>query len=560
MDHHELMHGAHADASGCGGTVPGRGLHRWDPRLKLGLLAVAVSLNIVVAQLWLSSTLFFVSLLLAAWSRISLRHFAFFFIAPAWATLVVFFGFSMGFGTTPVWSFGVVQIYREGMHLGLSAAARVACDMAWIASVFLTTPFTRVLGALKWFHVPAILIEVMATSYRYAFLLFDEFFKMRDVARIKGGLQTYAMTCRSTALILAQVILRAYDRTIRIQEAMTARGENAIPHGEHMEKFEPSPSCPNQCDVTPIYSEDATTVLTCDHVSHSYKGDRALKTISMTLKKEEVMVLCGPNGSGKTTLLKLFAGILPPDSGKITLFGKALNRKTRKEAFRHVAFLFQDPNDQLFCTHVREDIAYGPKNLGLEPAEIDRLVDTAMNLMEVSHLAHRPIHRLSHGEMKRVGLAGLIAMRPPLILLDEPTAGLDPASANHLVDLIRHLNSHHGYTLVMVTHDVNVAAALAKRIVILDEGEIIADGSPRDILTDKHLLETARLEPPILTRLFQELFENNQDQRQIPVTIDEALAMLRPASQGESVHGLEPGSGRTREKTPMQHFPKAVEA
>lgn len=252
-----------------------------------------------------------------------------------------------------------------------------------------------------------------------------------------------------------------------------------------------------------------------------------MKDISLTLSKGEVVVLCGPNGAGKTTLLKLLAGILPPDSGTIELFGRTLDRKARKEAFRQVAFMFQDPNDQLFCTHVREDIAYGPKNLGLETAEIDRLVDTAMELMEVSHLAHRPIHRLSHGEMKRVGLAGLIAMRPPLILLDEPTASLDPASANHLVDLIRHLNSHHGYTLVMVTHDVNVAAAIAKRVVILNQGEIVADGPPREILTDRELLETARLEPPILTRLFQELCENTDDKSRIPVTIDEAIEILK---------------------------------
>lgn len=510
----------------------GHGLHRWDPRLKLGVLAVAVGLNVIIAQLWLSSTLFFISVLLALWSRISLRHFAFFFIAPAWATLVVFIGFSMGFGTTPIWSFGVVKIYREGMHLGLSAASRVACDMAWLGAVFLTTPFNRVLDALKWFHVPAILIEAMATSYRYAFLLFEEFFKMRDVARIKGGLQTYAMACRSTALILAQIILRAYDRTIRIQEAMAARGENAIFEGNSMKNIEPSPSCPNRCDVTPTYLDDSKTVLSCKDAFYSYRGDRALKNVSLTLSKGEVMVLCGPNGSGKTTLLKLFAGILPPDAGNIALFGEALDRKARKKAFRHVALLFQDPNDQLFCTHVREDIAYGPKNLGIEPHEIDRLVETAMNLMEVSHLAHRPIHRLSHGEMKRVGLAGLIAMRPPLILLDEPTAGLDPASANHLVTLIRHLNSHHGYTLVIVTHDINVAAAIAKRIVILDRGEIIADGSPQDILTDKQLLETARLEPPILTRLFQELLEVCPDKGQIPVTIDEAIKMLRSSPVG----------------------------
>ncbi len=142
MAHHDLMHGLHADASDLAG---GYGLRRWDPRLKLGLLIIALGLNIIVAQLWLSSTLFFISVFLAAWSRISLRHFTFFFLAPAWATLLVFIGFSMGFGTTPVWSFGAVQVYREGMYLGLSAAARVACDMAWLGTVFLTTPFARVL-------------------------------------------------------------------------------------------------------------------------------------------------------------------------------------------------------------------------------------------------------------------------------------------------------------------------------------------------------------------------------------------------------------------------------
>lgn len=540
MGHHNLSHGMHVNSDvlanryrDAGADI---GLHRWDPRLKLALLVLAVGLNVVVAQLWLSSALFLLSLLLIILSRISLRHFSLFFIAPAWATLVVFLGFSIGFGTTPIWSIGPVIVYREGVHLGLSAAARVACDMAWLASFFLTTTFPRVLEALKWFRVPPILIEAMATSYRYAFLLFDEYFKMRDAARIKGGLQTYAMACRSTAMILSQIILRAYDRALRIQEAMTARGENAVPEENTMEKGEPSRSCPNQCDVTPLYSEHTGPVLTCDNLSHSYKGDRALKNVSLTLFKGEVVALCGPNGAGKTTLLKLLAGILPPENGEIKLFGQTLDRRARKGAFRRVAFMFQDPNDQLFCTHVHEDIAYGPKNLGLETAEIDRLVDTAMDLMEVSHLAQRPIHRLSHGEMKRVGLAGLIAMRPPLILLDEPTASLDPASASHLVDLIRHLNSHHGYTLVMVTHDVNVAAAIAQRVVILDQGEIIADGSTREILTDRNLLETARLEPPILTRLFQELFENYTDKSQIPVTIDEAIALLRSSPQDGKLH------------------------
>ncbi|MFZ3046584.1 MAG: AAA family ATPase [Desulfatirhabdiaceae bacterium] len=195
---------------------------------------------------------------------------------------------------------------------------------------------------------------------------------------------------------------------------------------------------------------------------------------------------------------------------------------------------FQDPNDQLFCTHVQEDIAYGPTNLGLDADEVNGRVAAAMDLMEVSHLANRPIHRLSHGEMRRVGLAGVIAMQPPLILLDEPTASLDPASTQHLIRLIRHLNSHHGYTLIMVTHDINVASMIATRVIILDQGTIVADGTPRAILTDRSLLERSRLEPPLLTRLFQELDQGIPNSAPIPLTIDEALERLADMKKNRS--------------------------
>jgi ABC-type cobalamin/Fe3+-siderophores transport system ATPase subunit len=129
--------------------------------------------------------------------------------------------------------------------------------------------------------------------------------------------------------------------------------------------------------------------------------------------------------------------------------------------------------------------------------------------------------------MKRVGLAGLIAMQPPLLLLDEPSASLDPATTRHLVKLIKHLNSHHGYTLVIVTHDINLASLLAKRIIILNDGEIAADGTAKQILTDDQLLKSARLEPPILTVLFKQFLENSMDKDQIPVTTEEALKVLK---------------------------------
>ena len=503
-----------------------KGLHGWDPRVKLTLLVIAIGLNVVVAKLWLSIGLFCLSLTLVIASNIPYRLFALFFLAPAWATLIVFGGFSAGFGITPIFSIGPLTFYLEGVLQGLSATSRVACDMSWMAVVFLTTPFAKVLDALKWFKMPAVLINVIATAYRYAFLLFDEFFKMRDAARSKGGFRTYRIALRSTAMILSQVILRAYDRANRIQESMTARGESARLQKPPSLMTE-SDACPNNCDITPKVVDSNAPVLRCDGVSYAFAGGKTLHNISLSVDRGELVVLCGPNGAGKTTLLKLFSGILAPHEGEIFLCGELLNRKSCFDAFQYVGMMAQDPNDQLFCTHVGEDIAYGPTNLGLPKEELDRLVTTAMSLMEVSHLANRPIHRLSYGEMKRVGLAGLIAMQPPLLLLDEPSASLDPATTRHLVKLIKHLNRHHGYTLVIVTHDINLASLLAKRIIILNDGHIAADGTPRQILTDDQLLKSARLEPPMLTLLFKQFLENTINHNQIPVTTAEALEVLK---------------------------------
>jgi len=503
-----------------------KGLHSWDPRIKLALLVTAIGLNVVAAKLWLSVGLFSVSLAMVILSHIPYRLFALFFLAPAWATLVVFVGFSAGFGITPIFSLGPLTFYHEGVLQGLSAASRVACDMSWMAAVFLTTPFAKVLDALKWFKIPLVLINVIATAYRYAFLLFDEFFKMRDAARSKGGFRNYRIALHTTAMILTQVILRAYDRANHIQESMTARGESG--HSEMRSSFKSeSTECPNNCDITPQVVDPNVPVLRCEGVSFAFADGRTLDNISLSVDRGELVVLCGPNGAGKTTLLKLFSGILSANEGKISLCGHLLDRKSRSDAFQYVGMMAQDPNDQLFCTHVGEDIAYGPTNLGLPKEEIDRLVTTAMSLMEVSHLANRPIHRLSYGEMKRVGLAGLIAMQPPLLLLDEPSASLDPATTRHLVKLIKHLNSHHGYTLIIVTHDINLASLLAKRVIILNDGHIAADGSPRKILTDDHLLKSARLEPPILTLLFKQFLKDSTNSDQIPVTTAEALELLK---------------------------------
>lgn len=509
----------------CGNS---RGIHCLDARIKLVLLVTAVALNIYFAQLWLSITLFAAGTSLAIWSRIPTRLFLIFFIIPAWSTLIVFLGFTAGFGTTPIFAVGPITFYQEGFSLGLAAAARVACDMSWMASVFLTTPFGNLLKALKWFRVPMVLLEAIAMGYRYISLIMKEFTKMKISARTRGGFQSYRLALQSTSRILAQVVLRAYDRAIRIQESMISRGAYSSSNSMNssIKKDNNVEHCPNQCDVTPEYRDPDAPVVRCSSLSHAYSDEATLYEISFTVQKKEIVVLCGPNGAGKTTLLKLLSGILLPTSGDIYLEGEHLEQQMRKNIFRHVGFLCQDPNDQLFCTHVREDVSYGPTNLNLPAETVRQLTDTAMELMEVSDLANRPIHRLSYGQMKRVGLAGLIAMRPPLLLLDEPSANLDPASTQQLVHHLQHLNNHHGYTLMVVTHDMNLAARIADRIIVLDGGKITADGTAREILTDENLLKRSRLEPPILTRMFQRLMSNPVDNNKIPLTIDEALFFL----------------------------------
>ena len=201
-----------------------QGLNCCNPRLKLCLLTIAVALNVVVADLWLSVVLWLVGLGLVYFSRIPVKLFAIFFLAPAWATLMVVIGFSIGFGTIPVFHLGPTIFYREGLILGISAACRVASDMTWMAAVFLTTPVTEILEVLKSFGIPEILCQAIALTYRYVFLLFDEFQRMSGAAQTRGGMRNFGCRFRTTGQIISRIFLRVYDRSQNIQQAMQARG------------------------------------------------------------------------------------------------------------------------------------------------------------------------------------------------------------------------------------------------------------------------------------------------------------------------------------------------
>ena len=280
-------------------------------------------------------------------------------------------------------------------------------------------------------------------------------------------------------------------------------------------------TCPQNCDLTPLNLRQDQTLVSCRDLHFAYHdGKPVVQGVGFEIQPGEAVALCGPNGSGKSTLLKLLTGLLFPDEGSVDLHGVALDSKTALQVHHTIGFLFQDSHDQLFNNFVSEDVAYGPSRLGVSGQELKDRVSMALHLCEAQHLAHRPIHHLSGGEMKRVALAGLIAMRPPLLILDEPTNGLDPAAAEHLEDLLRHLHHDHGYALLVVTHDMERVPRLADRVLVMDHGTLQADGEARKILSDIPLLERSRLRPPQIAKFHYERWGPSDT---LPLTLEEAL-------------------------------------
>jgi energy-coupling factor transporter ATP-binding protein EcfA2 len=271
-------------------------------------------------------------------------------------------------------------------------------------------------------------------------------------------------------------------------------------------------------------AHDAEPTVRYEDVSLSYRGGvRACDGINLSIMPGESVAICGHNGAGKTSLLKLAGGLILPTQGKVTLCGEVLNKATRKDAFRKVGYLFQDSEDQLFCPTVAEDIAYGPTNMGMGPAEIGERVKYALDMLKIEHLAARPIHHLSGGEKKRVALAGLLAMQPLFMVMDEPTAGLDPSVARDLVETFYHLNVDHNYTLVVATHMIDWISEYATRVIILRDGKVYRDGKTEDVLADVDGMHEAGLEAPVITRYFDWWNRTHpDDKRPVPVKLDDA--------------------------------------
>lgn len=260
-------------------------------------------------------------------------------------------------------------------------------------------------------------------------------------------------------------------------------------------------------------------------LDYSYPGGiKALTGVSFDVFEGEKLGILGPNGAGKSTLLLLIAGLLKPDRGQIKVFGKETRSKEFENIRRSIGLVFQDPDDQLFNNTVFDDIAYGPRSLGMDEGDVEKSVGEVLRIMGITHLANRPPHRLSYGEKKKVAIATALVLKPKILLLDEPTANLDPKSKNDLLRLLKDLNCE-GTTIVLTTHDVEILPELIDRVILINAGMTLDAGPAREVLQDEKLLQEASMEPPILVKLFIRLKSMGLVQK-VPMTIDEAEKII----------------------------------
>ena len=273
--------------------------------------------------------------------------------------------------------------------------------------------------------------------------------------------------------------------------------------------------------------------LSTENLSFTYPdGTQALKNINIEIEKGEKVAIIGPNGAGKSTLFSHFNGLTEPTSGCVKIEGKAISFEKDEllKVRQKVGIVFQDPNDQLFAPTVKEDIAFGPMNLGLSYGEVEKRVEDALKMVGMENYEDKTPHHLSGGQQKRIAIAGIIAMKPEIMILDEPTAGLDPDGVEKVLNIMNQLNKE-GMTLIISSHDIDMINKYADKIFILYNGEIIESGNKNKIFSDMELLKKAHLRTPITTEILYNLKESGLNVNTEKISVKDTCAEIIKAKQ-----------------------------
>jgi len=268
-----------------------------------------------------------------------------------------------------------------------------------------------------------------------------------------------------------------------------------------------------------------TRLLNTKNVHFTYpNGTCALSGIDFYAKKGEFVGILGGNGCGKTTLLKILNGLLKPTKGDVYLEEDNLKSIDRDKLFTRICTCFQNPDDQLFSPTVGQDIAFGPENMGLAKEEVRKRVCHALSCVGMAEFADKAINALSYGQKKRACLAGVLAMGPEVILLDEPTASLDPMGASSIMRLLKKMNTKDNVTMIMATHSVDLVPLFIDRVIILNKGSIVKQGPPKEVFADTQALRGANLRLTRIGHLFEILKKKDgfNIKGDLPLTIGEA--------------------------------------
>ncbi|QYR21660.1 cobalt ECF transporter T component CbiQ [Paenibacillus sp. sptzw28] len=455
------------------------------------------------------------------WSGISIRHICkrLLLIVPFGLGAVAFIPFQ-GEGT-PLFHLWVWTATEEGVGDAAVILLKIVCANLLITYLMAVTPLFDLIKSLRTIGFPSLFIEMMALMMRYFFLLREEAASMLKAQRSRGmkieGWLWDKQTYKRFGELLGVLFLRAYRRSERIYQSISARGGFA--GGVH----EGSGSPVNTGEIKKKPQEGRVRQMAIDvrNAVYRYGEIEALRGVSFTIERGAKAVLMGPNGAGKSTLISLLNGLEQPSRGEVFVLGEQLTRESGVRLRQRVGVVYQDPDDQIFSTTVEEDVAFGPRNLGLSEAEVGERVDTALGSVGMRELRKRSPFELSYGQKRRVAIAGVLAMRPEIIILDEPMAFLDPKSRDDLHALLETMHLM-GITLVVATHDVDFAAEWADQVLILVDGRMLASGTT-ELLFDDSLLAEADLHLPRLVRPFR-LLQGAGDLR--PRTVRQAAQLI----------------------------------
>ena len=279
------------------------------------------------------------------------------------------------------------------------------------------------------------------------------------------------------------------------------------------------------------------SIISVRNVTYEYREEEtvyaAVKDLSLEIERGSFTVILGHNGSGKSTLAKMLNGLNKPTSGDVLVDGiNTKEESTEVEVKRKVGMVFQNPDNQIIASIVEEDVAFGPENLGLDPAEIRRRVDDALKAVDMYDFRESTPHRLSGGQKQRIAIAGIMAMEPECLVLDEPTAMLDPKGRAEIISTLHRLNSDKGITIVLITHYMEEAEN-ADRVIVMNDGKIIADNVPKVIFSDVKTLKSVGLDVPQTAELLYSLKENGFPVDTHALSVKEAAAEIIKAMRSE---------------------------